>query len=506
MEASSRQPGSDDASHESGSARIRARLRGISKAFGATQAVLDADLDIRAGEIHALLGENGAGKTTLMRMLAGILRPDAGAIEIDGETVQLRGRMDGARRGIGFVQQHFGLIEEIGGVENYLLGHPRLGAWLHVDRARRKLQRTGAELELDVDLDCPISELTVGERQRLEILIALATGADVLVLDEPTAALGSAEVAVLERVLRQLTGQGRSVVYITHKLPEVMAFADRVTVMRRGRVVTEFAGEALDADDLTQAMIGQLPKQSEVSRLDPGNPVLALKGVGVAASETGRSLFDIDLEVRAHEVVGIAGISGNGQEVLAELLCGLIEPEAGDIVLRPPTVAYIPEDRSIDALAPTLSVADNAIVHRHRDPSLRRSGQLAPTLVGEFVARIVSAGAVQAASMDSSVSSLSGGNQQRLVVARELERRPDLIVAHNPYRGLDIGATGDVRQRLLAARDGGSGVVLISPDLEDLFDIADRVLVISDGRFVGDVDPRRTTAQEVGALLGEAGR
>ena len=468
--------------------------------------MLDADLDIRAGEIHALLGENGAGKTTLMRVLAGILRPDAGGIEIDGETVRLHGRMDGARRGIGFVQQHFGLIEEITGVENYLLGHPRVGTWLHVDRARRELQRTAAELELDVDIYSPISELTVGERQRLEILIALATGADVLILDEPTAALGSAEVTVLERVLRRLTGQGRSVVYITHKLPEVMAFADRVTVMRRGRVVAEFAGEALEADDLIQAMIGQLPEQSEVYRLDPGEPVVVLEGIDVAASDAGRGLSGIDLEVRRHEIVGIAGISGNGQEVLAELLCGLVEPASGSIVTRPGTVAYIAEDRSRDALAPTLSVADNAIVHRHRDPSLRRNGQLVSTLVGEFVAGIVSAGSVQAASTESRVSSLSGGNQQRLVVAREFERRPDLIVAHNPYRGLDIGAAGDVRRRLLAARDGGSGVVLISPDLEDLFDIADRILVIGNGRFVGDVDPRRTTAQEVGALLGEAAR
>ena len=505
MEAS-RQPGPDDVSTAGDRVALRARLRGISKAFGATQAVLDADLDIRAGEIHALLGENGAGKTTLMRVLAGILRPDAGSIEIDGQTVQLRGRRDGARRGIGFVQQHFGLIEEIDGVENYLLGHPRLGAWLHVEKARRELRQTAAELELDVDVDSPISDLSVGERQRLEILIALATGADVLILDEPTAALGSAEVEVLERVLRRLTGQGRSVVYITHKLPEVMAFADRVTVMRRGRVVAELAGEALDAADLTQAMIGQLPERSEVSRLDPGEPVLALEGVGVAASDSGQGLFDIDLEVRTHEIVGIAGISGNGQEVLAELLCGLVEPASGNIVTRPGTVAYIPEDRSGDALAPTLSVADNAIVHRHRDPSLRRNGQLAPALVGEFVAGIMSAGSVQAASTKSRVSSLSGGNQQRLVVAREFERRPDLILAHNPYRGLDIGAAGDVRQRLLAARDGGSGVVLISPDLEDLFDIADRILVIADGRFVGEVDPRRATAQEVGSLLGETRR
>ena len=484
---------------------LRARLRSISKAFGATQALDQVNLDIHDGEILALLGENGAGKTTLMRILAGILRPDAGTIEINSEPIALQGRRDGARRGIGFVQQHFGLIEDISGVENYLLGHPRLGLWLKVDKARDELQRTAEELDLRVTLDCPVSELTVGERQRLEILIALTTGADVLILDEPTAALGSAEVDVLERVLRQLTAQGKSVIYITHKLPEVIAFADRVTVMRRGRVVATYGGEELDQNDLTQAMIGELPLELQSKRGTPGEIVLALEDVSVAASESRRGLDNINLSVRRREIVGIAGILGNGQDTLAELLCGLIEPGAGSFGMHPSVIAYVPENRTRDALATTLSVTDNVIIHRHRETRLRRCGQLNAARVREFVAGVVAAGSVQMPAMDSPVSTLSGGNQQRLVVARELEQTPDLIVAHNPYRGLDIGAATDVRQRFLEARDRGSGVVLISPDLEDLFEIADRILVISNGEFVGNVDPGTATPQEVGELLGGTG-
>ena len=300
MEAS-RQPGPDDASNERDGATFRARLRGIGKAFGATQAVLDADLDIRASEIHALLGENGAGKTTLMRVLAGILRPDEGSMEIDSEPAELRGRMDGAQRGIGLVQQHFGLIEEINGVQNYLLGHPRLGAWLHVDRARRELQRTAADLELEVDIDSPVSELTVGERQRLEILIALATGADVLILDEPSAALGSAEVQVLERVLRRRTGQGKSVVYITHKLPEVLAHVGAGGQLVDVRSPDEFNGVIMAPPGLpeTAQRKGHVPGASNIPW-----------ATAVAADGTFKSADEL------HEVYGSRGIDPS-QSVIA---------------------------------------------------------------------------------------------------------------------------------------------------------------------------------------------
>ncbi len=483
---------------------VRARLRGIDKSFAATRAVRGADLTLRAGEIQALLGENGAGKTTLMRILAGILRPDAGTIEIGGEVVALRGRMDGARHGVGLVQQHFGLVGELTGTENYLLGHPALRAWLPRARARAELTRAAEAFALAVDVDRPAAALTMGGRQRLEILIALVTGADVLILDEPTAALGSDDVAVLEGLLRTLSGRGKSVVYITHKLAEVMAFADRVTVMRRGRVVAEFERTEIETDVLTEAMVGDLPESVAVSRRPPGAVVLSARGISTPSAGTRCGLRDIDLAVHAHEIVGVAGVTGNGQEALAELLCGLAEPTAGAVDLRPDVVAYIPEDRARDALAMTLSLSDNAIVHRHRAPELRRGGRLRAAEVDHFVSEIVAAGSVQTPAFETPVSALSGGNQQKLVLAREIARAPALVVAHNPYRGLDVSASSDVRRRLLEARDRGTAIVLISPDLEDLFDIADRILVLSDGAFVGSVDPRTATAREIGALLGGA--
>ena len=479
---------------------IAARLRGIHKSFGHVRAVQDATLDLRGGEIHALLGENGAGKTTLMRVLAGILRPDAGEIQIDGCAVHLRSRKDAARQGVGIVQQHFGLVEELTGIENHLLGHPRLGAWLKAGRAREELLQTSRDLGLEIDPECRVSSLTVGQRQRLEILIALTTGADILILDEPTAALGSAEVELLGRVLRRLVSQGKAVVYITHKLPEVMEFADRVTVMRKGRIVAFFDGLAIETKALTEAMIGTLPAQPEPERRGLGETVLGLRDVSVE-DHRRRGLEGVSLEVRRHEIVGIAGVLGNGQEALAEVLTGLATPSTGTARL-PSDIAYIPEDRAQDALALTLSVVDNAIVHRHRDRAFRRFGQLVSVLTRQAAAKVVDDGAVEIPSLDAAAATLSGGNQQRLVVGREMDKSPGLIVAHNPYRGLDVGAALEVRRRLLEARESGCGVVLISPDLEDLFDLADRIVVLSNGRSVGEVDPREATPHKVGALLG----
>jgi simple sugar transport system ATP-binding protein len=435
-----------------------------------------------------------------MRVLAGILHPDSGEIEIGGRPVQLRSRKEGARQGVGIVQQHFGLVEELSGTENHLLGHPRLGAWLKAGQAREELLQTSRDLGLGVDPDCRVDSLTVGERQRLEVLIALATGADILILDEPTAALGSAEVELLGEVLRRLVSQGKSVVYITHKLPEVMEFADRVTVMRKGRVVASFEGTDIQTDTLTEAMIGTLPVQPEAERRTLGEKVAELRDVALEGHRRV-GLEGINLLVRRHEIVGIAGVLGNGQESLAEVLTGLAIPSSGTAV-RPSEVAYIPEDRSEDALALTLSVVDNVIVHRHRDRALRRFGQLVGNLTRQVAEKVVDEGAVEVPSLNAAAATLSGGNQQKLVVGRELGRSPGLIVAHNPYRGLDVGAALEVRRRLLEARDMGCGIVLISPDLEDLFDLADRIVVLANGRIVGEVDPQTATPQKVGALLG----
>ena len=478
------------------------RLRGLSKAFGETQATRGVNLDLLTHEVHALLGENGAGKTTLMHMLAGITQPDDGTIGIGGADARLHNRRDGARLGIGIVQQHYGLVEELDGIENYLLGHPHAGIWLNHKDALAELRRIADEFGLDVDVDRPVGDLTIGERQRLEILIALTTGADILILDEPTAALGSADVEVLGHVLGHLTRQGKCVVYITHKLDEVFEFADRVTVMRRGEVVAQFKRDELDRNELTEALVGTLPPKTETKPGTAGSSAIALHGVTVETEAHRRGLADVSLIAHRGEVLGVAGVLGNGQEALTQLLTGIVAPSHGTIDPKPDTVAYIPEDRAADGLALSLPLTDNSIVHCHRDSTLRQMGALSLRRIRIYAAHLVATGNVLTANVDATSATLSGGNQQKLVVAREFDRTPDLIVAHNPYRGLDVGATLEVRERLLAARDADGAVVLISPDLEDLFDIADRIVVLSDGQIIGEIDPHETTMQEVGALLG----
>jgi general nucleoside transport system ATP-binding protein len=483
-------------------AAMQARLMGISKSFGAFKALDDVTLTLNPGQIHAVLGENGAGKTTLVRILAGIIRPDDGYIELNGRKVELYGRKDGAGRGIGIVQQHYGLVDELTGTENYLLGHPRVGRWLDYRQASNALAQTARDFGIVVDPQRVVRTLTVGERQRLEILIALTVGAKILILDEPTAALVTSEVALLIPMLRRLAVQGTSIIYITHKLDEVMQIADDVTVLRRGRVTGRFSRALLNKVSLTEAMIGTLPHHVEAGRADPGKPVVELFAVSVADTSLRRGLQLVDLTVRRNEIVGIAGVAGNGQEALAEVLRGLCDPIDGTLRRISPRVAYIPEDRARHGLAMAISVADNAIIYRYRDPDFVNGWRINAQAVAHFTRRLTDRAGISTASPYLPAGTLSGGNQQKLVIARELDRQPDLIVAHNPYRGLDVGATETVRRQLLEARDAGVGVAFISPDLDELFDICSRIIVLTNGRIAGSVDPKSTGISEIGSLLG----
>ncbi len=484
---------------------LHARLAGISKSFGSFKALDDVTLTLHPAQIHAVLGENGAGKTTLVRILSGIIRPDSGHIELNGQEVELNGRKDGASRGIGIVQQHYGLVDELTGAENYLLGHPRSRRWLNYRQASRELARTAREFGISVDPQRVVRTLTVGERQRLEILIALSVGAKILILDEPTAALVTSEVSLLIPMLRRLAAQGTSIVYITHKLDEVMQIADEVTVLRRGRVAGQFSRSVLDKARLTEAMIGNLPPHSDAGRPDAGEPVVQLFAVSVGDTALRRGLQLVDLTVRRSEIVGIAGVAGNGQEAMAEVLRGLCEPTDGALHRISSRVAYIPEDRARHGLAMSLSVADNAIIYRHRDPDFVKGWRLDLPEVTRFTRRLTDDAGIAGASPKLAAGALSGGNQQKLVIARELDKQPDLIVAHNPYRGLDVGATRAVRQRLLQARDAGAGVVFISPDLDELFDVCSRIIFLTNGKVAGTIDPKATAISEVGSLLGGAG-
>jgi simple sugar transport system ATP-binding protein len=433
-----------------------------------------------------------------------MLMPDAGHLEINGKKVVLAGRKDGAAHGIGIVQQQDGLLEELTGTENYLIDRPSAPFWLDRLRARDELLEASRNLGLSLEPDRLISKLTVGERQRLEILIALVIGGDVIILDEPTASLLTSEVRILIPLIRRLAEEGRSVVYITHKLDEVMEIADRVTVLRRGEVVGGFRRPGLDKPALIAAMVGRVPERVEFRRRDLGEIVVELDSVSVTSSPLKRGLDSVCLSVRRGEIVGVAGVVGNGQETLAEVLRGLVVPTQGNIRRLSRRVAYIPEDRARDGIALALSIADNAIVHRHRDRAFRTCGQLNRRAVRKFVEKLVDRAGVISTNLAASAFSLSGGNQQKLVIARELDLRPDLVVAHNPYRGLDVGASEAVRQSLLKARDNGAAVVVISPDLDDLFNISNRIVFLSNGKVSGSVDPRSTTVFALGMLLSGA--
>jgi general nucleoside transport system ATP-binding protein len=489
---------------QSDGAVVRARVIDVSKAFGRALALSGVSIDFRAGEVHAILGENGAGKTTLVRILSGILAPDSGHLEIAGKKVVLRARKDGAVQRIGIVQQQDGLVKEITGVDNYLLDRPGQRLWLNRSHARNELLRAAEKLGLSINPDALVAELSIGERQRLEIVIALMIGADVIIFDEPTAALLTNDVRVLVRVIRRLAEQGRSVIYITHKLDEVMEIADRVTVLRRGLVVGRFDRAHLDKSALIAAMVGSVPEKLPANPADFGEVVIELRDVSVVPSRHRCGLRGASLTVRRREIVGIAGVVGNGQETLAEVLRGLAVPEGGELRHGSDRVAFVPEDRARDGLAMTLSIADNLMVYRHKDPAFRARGRLLARAVADFVQETVDRTGVALQSIGAPAKTLSGGNQQKLVIAREFDRQPDLVVAHNPYRGLDVAAAAAVRRLLLQARDAGAAIVLISPDLEDLFDISDRILFLSNGRVTGAVDPRATTLHALGNLLGGA--
>jgi general nucleoside transport system ATP-binding protein len=481
---------------------VRARVIEISKSFGKTIALDSVSLDFRAGEVHAILGENGAGKTTLVRILSGILTPDTGSVEIGGNRIALRARKDGARHGIGIVQQQDGLVQELTGIENYLLDRPDRSLWLNRARAGAELMRAAESLGLTIRPNVSVSGLSMGERQRLEIVIALMIGANIIIFDEPTAALLTNEVRVLIKVIRKLVEQGRSVVYITHKLDEVMEIADRVTVLRRGRAVAHFSRAELDKANLITAMVGRVPEKIPACSSAVGEIVAELKDVSVAWSRDRCGLRAVSLTVHRREIIGIAGVAGNGQEKLAEVMRGLLMPSEGVFKCVSERIAFIPEDRARDGLAMALSIADNLMVYRHRDPRFRANGRLSGRAVSSFVQATVERTGVVLQSISASAASLSGGNQQKLVLAREFERQPDLIIAHNPYRGLDVAATAAVRRLLLEARDAGAAVVLISPDLDDLFDIANRIMFLSNGRLSESIDPRSTTLHALGTLLG----
>jgi simple sugar transport system ATP-binding protein len=475
-------------------------LREIHKRFGPTLALDGASLELAPAEVHALLGENGAGKTTLVRVLYGLVRPDAGEIRIDGRRVEIRGPREAQALGIGLVHQHAALVPALSVAENLVLGEP--GAFALPRAARRaRAAEILREAGLELDLDVAAGALPVSQQQRLEIARTLARGARVLVLDEPTAVLAPAEVESLLALLARLRAEGRTIVFISHKLEEVTALCDRVSVLRRGVRVGTRAVAGASASELGRWMVGDaLPAAGSPPDSAPGAPALRLREL------RSPGLRGIDLEVRSGEIVALAGVEGNGQAPLEEILAGVRAPTSGEVrVLRGP-LALIPADRQRTGLVLDLSCAENLVLPDAAiggAPPVFRSGWLSVARLREVASDAFARFAVRG-QPDAPARALSGGNQQKLCVARALRGDPGVLVAVNPTRGLDVAATAAVRDELRAHARRGGAVLLVSADLDEVLELGHRVLVLFRGALL-PVEPERRTRERIGERMLGAG-
>ncbi len=491
-------------------------MRAIWKRFPGVIANQGIDFDLRAGEVHALLGENGAGKTTLMNILSGSYRPDDGTILINGQPMQFRSPAQAIAAGIGMVHQHFRLVEKLTAAENVHLGWQETPWNVSSSNLAQRTEAICVEFGLHVDPSAKIWQLSTGEQQRVEILRVLARGARVLILDEPTAVLTPHEASELFRVMRDLAASGRSVVFISHKLDEVLEVSDRLTVLRGGRRVETCATDVCDHRMLARLMVGQdvVFREHDRERVQ-GQVVLDLRDAHAISDRGLPALKGVTLDIREGEILGVAGVAGNGQSELAEVLTGLRPLEGGslaidgvDLTNATPTrllragVGHIPEDRLGTGLVRDASVTHNAVLREYRDPPISRGLRIDGREAGKFARALVQLADVRVPTVRVLVRNLSGGNQQRLLAGRETRIASRLLVAVHPTRGLDIGATDEVRRVLIEHRNAGSAVLLISEDLDEVLAMADRVVVMYEGGVVGEFDGKNADREEIGLRMG----
>lgn len=492
-------------------------LKGLSKTFGSVVANNNVTLDLYRGEVLALLGENGAGKSTLMNMLFGHYRPDAGSVEVADTEGRLQplplGQPQAAiAAGIGMVHQHFTLAENLTVLDNIMLGAEPLGKfWRNRKAARRKVEKIMAESGLVAPLDVRVGRLTVGERQRTEILKALYRDVHILVLDEPTAVLTPQEADTLFENIASMTASGLSVIFISHKLREVLGFSERIVVLRHGEHVGEVATASADERSIARMMVGAETVQSERVEIERGAVVAEIKQVSARGRSARDSLDRVDLRVCEHEILGIAGVSGNGQAALSALLSGLLKPLSGELwiggrkvtrhhpsLMIEAGVGSIPEDRHRDGIIGEMTVAENLVIERLGDDDVQAQGFLKPASTLRLANKLVDTYDVRGPGVESPAKVLSGGNIQKLILARVFERQPKLIVGNQPTRGLDMGAAAEVARRLVEARARGAGIILISEDLDEILNLADRILVIHDGVLSEALSRNR---EELGLLM-----
>ncbi|RJG46931.1 ABC transporter ATP-binding protein [Mesorhizobium sp. DCY119] len=499
------------------------RLSGITKRFGPLVANNGISFDLNRGEVIALLGENGAGKTTLMNILFGHYVADEGAVEVFGKQLPPGDPRAALDAGVGMVHQHFTLAENMTVLENIALGTQ--SAWkLRLDRAaaRKRIAKLANDFGLAVNADATVSTLSVGERQRVEILKALYRDARILILDEPTAVLTPAETDALFRTLKLLVAQGLSIIFISHKLHEVMAVSDRVLVLRSGKLAGERVTTETSRSELASLMVGQEVASPKVAEPKIGPVALELKNVSVAGQGSSHRLDGLSLELRAGEITGLAGVSGNGQATLAALIAGVLKPASGEVVVQGASmrdwspraalgggVARIPEDRHAVGTIGDMSVTENVIAERYATARFSRRGFLDWKAAKNFAEEIIRDYDVKCPSPDARIRLLSGGNMQKLILGRALDPDPAVILANQPTRGLDVGAVAFVHRRLLEARERGAAILLISEDLEEVLALSDRILVMSKGRLSSPSKRGERTIRELGELMagyGEEGQ
>lgn len=516
------------------------RAEGITKTFPEGVVANDSiDLAVQRGEVHGVLGENGAGKSTLMKILYGLYEPDSGEIYLDGDLLELESPRDAIDAGIGMVHQHFMLIPRLTVFQNVILGrresplssHDERGdsaepfwrRWarllsIDTDSPIQEINELSEQYGMDIDTEAEIWELDVGEQQRVEIIKALYWDAELLILDEPTAVLTPNEVDHLFGVLGQLVSEGLTIIFISHKLDEVLDVTDRVTVLRRGRVVDTVETLEVSQSELARMMVGrEIDFTIEKTGGDSGETVLHATGIQARDDRGLNALSGVDLHVRRGEVVGIAGVSGNGQTELAECLTGLRPIEEGTILIngvdlsgRSPRqfldagVSYIPEDRIKYGCAPSLSTTDNMIMKKYRE--LTNYFVLDYERGFEYARELIDAYDIRGADVDDPVNQLSGGNLQKLIVSRELSRQPDLLIAHQPTRGVDVGSIEYIHDILLSQRDQGTGVLLISEKLDEVLQLSDRVLIMYEGELVAEIEPDDVDIDHISKLMNSGRR
>ena len=491
-------------------------MREITKIFGDFVANDKINLELRKGEIHALLGENGAGKSTLMNMLAGLLEPTSGEIVVNGKSEKLDSPSKAASLGIGMVHQHFMLVEAFTVAENIILGSEVTNKGvLDLKKANADILELSERYGLAVDPTAKVEDISVGAQQRVEILKTLYRGADILIFDEPTAVLTPAEILELMEIMKTLVKEGKSIILITHKLDEIRAVADRVTVIRRGKSIQTVGIEGATNKDLAEMMVGRsVSFVTEKEEAQPKEVVLAISDLVVNENRGVPAVKELSLDVRAGEIVGIAGIDGNGQSELIQAITGLRKVKSGSIKIKGQevvglsprkitemNVSHVPEDRHRDGLVLEMMLSENIALQTYYKEPLSKNGVLNYNQINSYARKLMEEFDVRAANEIVPASALSGGNQQKAIIAREVDRNPDLLIVSQPTRGLDVGAIEYIHKRLIGERDKGKAVLVVSFELDEILNLSDRIAVIHDGKIQGIVKPSETNKQELGVLM-----